>query len=371
MSNLFSSGHWIYKLADEVNVGVCLADHRKAVRYVNYYHLTHIWRNPRIQNPSDALGQPLSQVFPHPLSIECERLFDKVLNTGRWASIQENVSLYQGRPKTVEVSAAPLGHDDSAKPSVVMLSSDLGANSLTDLVSQELQYCAASFSVIFHELRNHLHVITGGVGILEKYLQSEDEMVNKAMEHLAGGVTQLQDFLKKSSDLVRPISRRGVFNRELVSLNEFLIQNVDDLRKELSYLKQNITVTLDLDTAIPHISVNAWNLFNMLKQLLQNSIESLPEGGEILVSTKYVQEGDVPFVQLEVADNGQGMDEETRRLSLRPFYTTKPNRLGLGLPMCRKIMKDNGGNLVIHSKLGVGTRVRLVFKELQPGAGAH
>lgn len=367
MESLYLSGQWIYKLADEVNVGVCLADHQKAIRYVNYYHLAHIWKNPRVQSPSVALGQPLSEVFPYPLSIECERLFDQVLTTGRWSSIQENVESREGPPRMVEVSAAPLGHDDTTKPSVVMLSSDLGANSLTDLASQELQYCAASFSVIFHELRNHMHIISGGVGILERYLHSEDEMVAKAMEHLTSGVTQLQDFLKKSTDLVRPICRRGVFNREIVSLNEFLIQNADDVRKELSYLKQTVTVTLDLDTSIPFISVNTWNLFNMLKQLLQNSIEALSEGGEILVSTKYVREGVAPFVQLEVADDGQGMDEEIRRFALKPFYTTKPNRLGLGLPMCRKIMKDHGGNLTIHTKHGVGTCVRLIFRELQTG----
>lgn len=364
MRSNYPSDSWIFKLADEVNVGVCLADHQKSVRYLNYYHLANIWKNPRILKPGDALGQPISNVFPHPLSVECERLFDEVLTTGRWASIKEHVETYGGPPRTVEVSAAPLGYEEAAGAGVVLLSSDLADASMTDLVSQELQYCASSFSVIFHELRNHLHVISGGVGILERHVSSENEMVNKAMEHITGGMTQLQSFLKKSSDLVRPISRRSTLNREVLNLNEFLIQNIDEVKEQLSCLKQSVSVTLDLDTDLPPILINTWNLFNLLKQLLQNAAEAMPEGGDILVATKYVKKGMTPFVQMQVVDNGTGMDEEGRRSALRPFYTTKQNRLGLGLPMCRKIMKDYGGGLTIDSTLGSGTQIRLIFRDL-------
>ena len=136
MRSNYPSDSWIFKLADEVNVGVCLADHQKSVRYLNYYHLANIWKNPRILKPGDALGQPISSVFPHPLSVECERLFDEVLTTGRWASIKEHVETYGGPPRTVEVSAAPLGYEEAAGAGVVLLSSDLADASMTDLVSQ-------------------------------------------------------------------------------------------------------------------------------------------------------------------------------------------------------------------------------------------
>lgn len=341
-----------------------MADHQKSVRYLNYYHLANIWKNPRVLSPGDALGQPISSVFPHPLSVGCERLFDEVLTTGRWASIKEYVETFEGPPRTVEVSAAPLGYEEASGAGVVLLSSDLADASMTDLVSQELQYCATSFSVIFHELRNHLHVISGGVGILERHISSENEMVSKAMEHVTSGMAELQAFLKKSSDLVRPISRRSTLGREVLNLNEFLIQNIDEVKEQLSCLKQTISVTLDLDTNLPPILVNTWNLFNLIKQVLQNAIEAMPEGGDILVATKYVSEGMSPFVQLQVFDNGTGMDEETRRSALRPFFTTKRNRLGLGLPMCRKIMKDHGGGLTINSTLGSGTQIRLIFRDL-------
>lgn len=363
-------GHWIFKLADEANVGICLADDQKAVRYLNHYHLAHIWKNPTIQSPTDALGQPISEVFPSGLSSKCELLFDQVVSTGQWASIRESIDLREGLLKTVEVSAVPLGKEDAERSSVVMLSSDLSASSLEDLVSRELQYCATSFSVIYHELRNYLQVISGGVVILNKRLSpGGDEIIEKALEHVSSGVEQLQGFLKKSSDLLRPISRRSVFNRETVDLNEFLTENIEAFKSKIAYLSDKVAVSLDLDEPLPPVSVNTRNMFDLLWQLLQNSVEAMPGGGEINLSTSYMRDASSPFVQAEVADNGHGMDENVRRFAFRPFYTTKADRLGLGLPICRKIMKDHGGNLFVHSKPGKGTSVKLVFRGLSGVGG--
>jgi len=73
-------------------------------------------------------------------------------------------------------------------------------------------------------------------------------------------------------------------------------------------------------------------------------------------------------VQLEVGDSGVGMDDETRRRCLEPFFTTKGDRgTGLGLAMVYGMVQRHGGDIEIDSVLGRGTTVRLAF----PQAGAQ
>lgn len=70
---------------------------------------------------------------------------------------------------------------------------------------------------------------------------------------------------------------------------------------------------------------------------------------------------------LEIRDNGRGMDAETRKRALDPFFTTKTTRrVGLGLPLLAQAARESGGTLEIASQPGQGTRVRAVFQLSHP-----
>jgi CheY-like chemotaxis protein len=79
----------------------------------------------------------------------------------------------------------------------------------------------------------------------------------------------------------------------------------------------------------------------------------------------------VPMVYVEVADTGVGMDEETRRRCLEPFYTTKGERgTGLGLAMVYGMVRRHSAQLEINSAAGKGTTVRLCFAPAQTASSA-
>jgi CheY-like chemotaxis protein len=93
----------------------------------------------------------------------------------------------------------------------------------------------------------------------------------------------------------------------------------------------------------------------------------MPEGGTLTLRTHVPASG---HVAVEVADSGAGMDEDTRRRCLEPFFTTKGERgTGLGLAMVYGVVQRHNAQIEIESAPGAGTIVRLIFPEASVAEG--
>jgi two-component system sensor histidine kinase HydH len=89
--------------------------------------------------------------------------------------------------------------------------------------------------------------------------------------------------------------------------------------------------------------------------LLANATEATRTGDHVQVIAR--RQGD--RVAVEVVDSGCGMSQEQLAEVFRPFYTTKPRGMGLGLPLARRIVQRLGGDLQVASRPGAGTLVRV------------
>jgi signal transduction histidine kinase/ActR/RegA family two-component response regulator len=187
--------------------------------------------------------------------------------------------------------------------------------------------------------------------------------IQRAIEDVAETVSRMREFYRV---------RAPEMNLTPVNLNRLIEQVIELTRARWSDLplQKGVVITLQANLArdLPDIMGSEAEIRDALTNLVFNAVDAMPEGGILVLGTRYelgdagVQAESAPAVHVEIADTGIGMDEETRRRCLEPFYTTKGERgTGLGLAMVYGMVKRHSADLNIDSAVGRGTTVRLSF----------
>lgn len=112
---------------------------------------------------------------------------------------------------------------------------------------------------------------------------------------------------------------------------------------------------LRLGSELGQVAADPVLLGQVFNSLLANAAEATPQAGQVLLAAQ--RSGTT--AEIVISDTGGGMDAEQLRAVFRPFYTTKPRGLGLGLPLARRIVERVGGRIDIDSRPGHGTQVRV------------
>src|SRR5882724_5108489 len=191
---------------------------------------------------------------------------------------------------------------------------------------------------------------------------------------------QLQTIERAIGDVSATVARMREFYRPHEAqpvlmpllLNQLVRQVVDLTRARWSDMPQQRGVMIELRTELapqlPHVPGIESEVREALVNLVFNAVDAMPEGGQLTLRTRVGDDtgptaGAAPrVVCVDVIDSGIGMDEETSRRCLEPFFTTKGERgTGLGLAMVYGLAQRHGADLDIESSLGRGTTVSLRF----------
>ena len=121
--------------------------------------------------------------------------------------------------------------------------------------------------------------------------------------------------------------------------------------------RQGISLDVQLGDVVPRIQVGQGDLEQLFLNLTTNARDAMPTGG--LLSIKARNLGNT--LELAIRDTGCGITPELISRIQEPFFTTKPNGNGLGLSICRSIIRNVGGRIEIESGVGVGTEIRVLL----------
>jgi PAS domain S-box-containing protein len=185
--------------------------------------------------------------------------------------------------------------------------------------------------------------------------------IEHAIDDVAATVARMREFYRQ---------REPQLTLAPVNLNRLVQQVMDLSRARWNDMPQQrgIVIKMETDLApdLPTIMGVESEIREALINLVFNGVDALPEGGILTLRTKVVEVmpsfSATRQVQVEVVDTGVGMDEDTRRRCLEPFFTTKGERgTGLGLAMVYGMVKRHSADIEIQSAVGKGTTVRLSF----------
>ncbi len=216
------------------------------------------------------------------------------------------------------------------------------------------------------------HDINNAISPVSLYTESLLEREPNLSERARGYLTTIQRAIE---DVARTVARMREFYREReaqltlerVEVNRAIRQVVELTQPRWSDLPQQRGVMVDLKTdlsePLPDIMGAEHEIRDALTNLIFNAVDAMPAGGTLTVRTRRVMDhGGAERVFIEVSDTGVGMDDDTRRRCLEPFYTTKGERgTGLGLAMVYGMIQRHSAELDIDSVVGQGTTVRLNF----------
>ena len=180
------------------------------------------------------------------------------------------------------------------------------------------------------------------------------ETIQRAVDDVAHTVARLREFYRQ---------REQNLSLTPVELNRMIQQVVELTRARWNNMPQQsgtvINVQTELANDLPQVMGAESEIREALTNLVFNSVDAMPQGGTLTLRTGHDSGGSV---QLEVADTGVGMSEETRKRCLEPFFTTKGKRgTGLGLAMVYGVVQRHSADIDIRSELGRGTSVLLKF----------
>lgn len=211
-----------------------------------------------------------------------------------------------------------------------------------------------------HKIRNSLNAMRAHLALLHKFMPPGSDQriphhLNRVEQAVSGVEELLNDYLAIASP--EPSELREVDLRTLV----------DEVVRftGLDMEQAKVEVQQDIPERLPTVVVDPGKLKRAILNLVVNARQALPDGGRVVVRAAPAERRG--WLTLEISDNGCGIPEDERSRIFDPFFSTKSDGLGLGLPVVQRIVKDLHGSIDFESQVGHGTTFRLTL----PTAARH
>ena len=227
--------------------------------------------------------------------------------------------------------------------------------------SERLSALGLLAAEIAHEIRKPLTVMQMLFHALVESMpldatnQRDAELIGEKMRQMNRILDQVLSFARSSEPIREPVHAQQLFDDVFLLTRHKLLQ-------------QGIDVRSSVPDDIPLFRVDREQVEQVLLNLILNAAQAMPKGGTIRLGAAIEEfEGD-PHLVLAVRDNGQGMSPLQIANLFAPFLTTKDSGTGIGLAIVKKIMENHQSKVQVESKVGQGTKFKLLFPIADPHA---
>jgi len=194
---------------------------------------------------------------------------------------------------------------------------------------------------IAHEVRNPLAAIATSAAVARREL-ADATLATESVEWILEGVRKIEGLLKRFFDFARPLR----LERQKYDINKVIEEVLAAAAERLA--GGGARLELELAAELPPAFVDPALMAAVFENVVTNARQAMPEGGVLRVRSEVVGD-DGAAVRVTFADTGPGISAEVAGRVLDPFFTTKADGVGLGLPLCYKIVKAHGGDFALLS----------------------
>ncbi len=244
---------------------------------------------------------------------------------------------------------------------------DLRQSQQSVLQNERLRALGQMASGIAHDINNAISPVSLYTELLlqqERQISPEGRnrlaTMQRAIEDVAGTIERMREFY-------RPRESARSFHRIDVHAVIDQVLNLTQPRWRALPQERGIDIELVRDFAPTRLEIlgDEVEMRDALTNLIFNAVDAMPQGGTLKISTHVAaRDLNATNVFIEVADSGIGMDEETRRRCIEPFFTTKGERgTGLGLASVYGMLQRHDAELEVDSAPGKGTTMRMIFPQ--------
>ncbi|MBI5498800.1 MAG: hypothetical protein HY907_01045 [Deltaproteobacteria bacterium] len=226
---------------------------------------------------------------------------------------------------------------------------------------------------IAHEFGTPLNVISGNAQVLMRKLDAGDprrevlEKIVRQSQRLAAMIRRVLDFARPTEPQLRRVDLGRVVAQAL---------------EMAAGMMRKVAVETRIASGTPPVEGDPHLLEHALLNLVVNAYQAMVDGGKLTVEAgpedttapeagreQVRRAGGQPGAYLRVMDTGPGIPEQDLPRIFEPFFTTKPQGegTGLGLAIVRRIVRQHGGRIDVHSRVGEGTTFTIVLRRAQEG----
>ena len=204
-------------------------------------------------------------------------------------------------------------------------------------------------SAVAHGIRNPLAAIRSSA---ELALDSRPADWRDEARDIVEQVDRLESWVRRLLSYSQPLGDKA----EPVQVGSLVQASLAGFERELD--RRNIRTTVAIDAPLPPVRADALMLEHVFNSLIANAMEAVERDGAIGVA---VQRDGEDGLRVSVRDSGPGMTPKELQGAFKPFHTSKPKGIGIGLPLARRIVQRFGGSIALASTPGIGTTVDVLF----------